>query len=66
MFIKDGAKVQCAMCSDTQIAAVSMGRILLDDFRNAVGSKVQRNFRSGSRKWNSVLGLTIDKEGQLQ
>ena len=41
---------------------MSKDSILLDDFRNAVGSKVQRNFRSGSRKWNSVLGLTIDKK----
>jgi len=37
--------------------------IVLDSFRNIVGSKVQTNVKSCSKKLNSISGLT-DKVGQ--
>jgi len=41
-----------------------LAQAVLDSFRNIVGSKLQMNFRSCSKKLNSVLSLTVDRIGQ--
>ena len=55
----------CSTClplvGEPRLSRRTVTQLVLDNFRNVAGSRVQRHFRSCSIKSNSILGPTTDK-----